>query len=130
MRRAALFLSGLLHMSSYGASSEPSCGVDSQTFDSKDVLCTFPQAAGSRSYEFIAKFSGGHDDTRASIQTILDGKPLTCEDGSKKELFAEDGDVSLYCRFVIPGGPASDSRLKVTIRWSHAEFTDFRLAGR
>ena len=130
MRRAALFISCLFHLSGHAAPSQPACGVVAKTFDSKEVLCTIPQDAQARRLEFITRFSGGHDDTRASIQTSLDGQPLKCEDGSKKELFAEDGNVSLHCRFAISGLSGSDSRLQVSIHWSHAEFTDFQLADR
>ena len=129
MRHAALYLFFLFPLIGYAAPSDPTCAVETETYNSKEVLCTIPQTAEPRSYEFTARFSGGHDDTRASIKTTLDAKPLACEDGSKKELFGEDGDVSLLCRFVVSGMSGSQSQLRVTIRWSHAEYTDFRLAG-
>ncbi len=134
MRRAAFLLSCLFPLSGHAADARSTCGVAAKTYDSKDVVCTIPHDAQARRSEFVTRFSGGHDDTSASINTSLDGQPLACETGSKKDLFAEDGDVSLYCRFVVDAQPqgasGSEARLQVTIHWSHAEFTDFQLADR
>ena len=130
MRRAALFLSCLCHLPGHAATLPPSCGVASRTFDSMEVLCLVAPEAQPRHLAFIARFAGGHDDTRVSIQTSLAGQPLACDDGSKLESFAEDGDLSLQCRFAVTGGAAGDARLQVVIRWSHAQFTDYELMDR
>ena len=129
MRSVVLALAFLTYSSLHAAPPSLTCTEEAQTYDSKVVLCAIPQLTETRSYRFIARFSGGHDDTRASIQTSLDGRPLTCEDGSKTESFAEDGDISLNCRFVLSGAPGIHPSLRVTVRWSHAEYTNFDLEG-
>lgn len=131
MRRVLPFLLCILVFSNPAEASQPACSVESQTFDSKDVLCVIP-AGGTmqRGFEFIARFSGSHDDTRVSMRPSLDGRPLTCEEGSRNELFGEDGNVSLNCRFAVPAAQQTEARLKVTIRWSHAEYTDYTLESR
>ena len=96
--------------------------------DYKHVLCTFPEATEPRSYTFVARFSGGHDDTSARLEPTIDHKPMACDTGSKTDLFGEDGDVELHCRFAAPR--AAGAELRVLIRWSHAEFTDFELVKR
>ena len=132
MRRAALFISSLVlvHLACNATPVEPGCSEVARTYDSKDVLCTVAPAGPPRRLEFIVRFSGGHDDTSASIRTSIDGQPLACDEGSKKELFAEDGNVSLHCRFSVDGPAAGETRLRVVIRWSHAEFTGFELLER
>ncbi|SCK38880.1 hypothetical protein VAR608DRAFT_3623 [Variovorax sp. HW608] len=131
MRRVLPFLLCILVFSNPAEASQPACSIESQTFDSKDVLCIIPAGeAMQRRFEFIARFSGSHDDTRVSIRPALGGQPLTCEEGSRNELFGEDGDVSLNCRFAVPAAQPTEARLKVTIRWSHAEYTDYALVGR
>ncbi len=92
-----------------------------------------PAAVADRRYRFKVDFSGGHDDTQASIALSLDGAPLRCDEGSKTSLFGEDGEVSLECRFALraaaeSGAAAAERRLlDVTILWSHAQYTDFQL---
>lgn len=88
-----------------------------------------PVATEPRPFEFVARFSGGHDDTRAGIEPAMNGKPLSCSPDSKLELFGEYGDVSVYCRFAVPSSK-SGSALNVIIRWNHAQYTDFELASR
>lgn len=125
-RVAIVVLAGLMHLSC-AAASAPDCTIEDETFVSRDVVCNLPAAEAGRRFSFVANFSGGHDDTRASITTTLDDQPLACLEGSKTSLFGEDGDVSLTCRFAVQRGAARAARLKVLVRWSHAEYTDFQL---
>ena len=85
-----------------------------------------PAATAPQRYVFTARFSGGHDDTMARLQPQIDGAPLACEAGSKTELVGEEGDVSLHCAFT----GVREAELRVTVRWSHAEYTDAALAVR
>lgn len=114
-------------------SGEPTAGARTVTCESQtpggdrlDFRCPLP--AATRHFRFRANFSGGHDDTKASMTATLDEQPLTCEEGSKTRLFAEEGDVSLECRFSIAGASTAEHLLRVTLVWSHAEYTDFALA--
>lgn len=128
MQRVATFLLAVLAQLPGAAATAPDCVVEDETFVSRDLLCTLPAADAGRRFAFVANFSGGHDDTRASIAATLDDQPLACLDGSKTSLFGEDGDVSLTCRFALPRTGVGAARLKVLVRWSHAEYTDFRLS--
>jgi hypothetical protein len=131
MRTIALFFGGLLHLATgQAAPAGPACSVESQTYDSKTVLCVIAPGESPRRFEFMARFSGGHDDTSASIETFLDGQALGCDADSKKSLFGEDGDVKLFCRFAVSAPSPSESRLKATIRWNHAQYTDYQLTER
>ena len=109
---------------------QPVCAVEAPTFNSKEVTCTIPVQVTARAYEFVVNFSGGHDDTLASMAPMLDANPLVCGSGSKLELSGEDGDVSLRCRFAVAGAPGGASRLRVLVHWSHAEYTNHELAAR
>jgi hypothetical protein len=112
------------------AASPPSCDTQDTTNDSRDILCVIPTASEARRFAFVANFSGGHDDTSASIQASMDDQPLSCDDDSKMTLFAEDGDVSLYCRFSVNRNLGRDTHIKVRIHWSHAQYTNFELVSR
>lgn len=90
------------------------------------VQCALGEEHASRKFKFEVRFSGGHDDTRASLSGTLNGKPLACDEGSKPELEGEFGDVSIHCEFVseaIPGG----QELKIAVEWRHAQYADFQL---
>jgi hypothetical protein len=134
MRRSALFAlaiaANLPSLSAHAATPATACRVVGQTYDSKEVQCLLPRAEPAGRHEFVARFSGGHDDTQASIVTSLDQQPLACEAGSKKELLGEDGNVTLFCRFSVGAGVGADGVFKATIRWSHAEYTDYQLLDR
>jgi hypothetical protein len=121
MTRSPLLLAALLAGPAFAA--ELPCTTAAQTWNSREVACRVPAA---QRYVFTARFSGGHDDTMARLQPLLDGAPLACEAGSKTELVGEDGDVSLHCAFAVER--AGD--LRVTVRWSHAEYTAAALATR
>jgi hypothetical protein len=104
----------------------PSCTTRAENFKQNVVTCSLSGTGKTQRFRFQANFSGGHDDTEASMVPRLDGKDLSCDDGSKLYLFGEDGDVSLECRFTLQ----ADSRqhvLEVTISWTHADYTDATL---
>jgi len=92
---------------------------------SRQVEYRLDGSEGTASYRFLARFTGGHDDTVASLEAALDGGPDACGPGSKTYLVGEDGDVSLHCR-IAPADRAGAPRvLRVVVRWSHAEFIGF-----
>jgi len=106
------------------ARGNPPCKPQAQGYDSQTIECTLSGAA--KRYRFRASFSGSHDDTTASMSTVLDGAPLACDKGSKTELMGEDGEVSLECRFSIADKPDT-KHLSVTLSWRHAQYKDFEL---
>lgn len=109
-----------------GTGDAVACIADNPTGgDIRIVTCTMPAA---RVHRFTVDFSGGHDDTSASISATLDGQPKACEDGSKTSLFGEDGDVSLNCRIHAADRAIAMHTLVVTVLWSHAQYRDFVFA--
>lgn len=105
------------------------CGETDRMMDWREITCTLPAGATPQRFSFRAMFTGGHDDTSASIAPELDGQPFACGDGSKLSLFGEDGNVSVFCQFDRSALPAAGARLKVLIKWSHAEFADYEFSG-
>ncbi len=106
-----------------GARAALPCEAQASPGDLRNFSCPLKAATTSRRYRFKADFSGGHDDTMASMALSLDGAPLACDEGSKTSLMGEDGDVSLECRFSVPQSGGSPV-LKVVVKWSHAQYTD------
>lgn len=107
------------------SSAEP-CTISKATGgDIRVVTCTL---APGRSYRLTARFSGGHDDTSASLTASLDGQAADCESGSKVSLFGEDGDVELYCRVSAASEPDAKRTLVVTVLWSPAQYRDVILS--
>ncbi|WP_431050077.1 hypothetical protein [Roseateles sp. L2-2] len=106
------------------------CVETDRMMDWREITCTLPAGAAPQRFSFRATFTGGHDDTSASIAPELDGQPFACGTGSKLSLFGEDGNVSVFCQFdrsALPAGAAA--KLKVLIKWSHAEFADYEFSG-
>lgn len=130
--RSLIFITATATLSSCATttttfSPSEACSVSSPTLDSREVQCQFPKSAFTRKFKFQANFSGGHDDTKARIEPFIDNAPLSCDEGSKKSLFGEDGDVSLWCTFSIADHPHSNGVFKVTVRWNHAEYTNYEV---
>jgi len=63
----------------------------------------------------------------ASMTLSVDDEPLSCDQGSKTHLMGEDGDVSLECRLSVPTTAEARRVLRVSVKWSHAQYTDFEL---
>lgn len=95
--------------------------------DTRDIKCALNASGSLQRFRFKAHFSGGHDDTIASMTATLNGVPLTCEEGSKTSLRFEEGNVSLECRFSIAEKAGTDPILGVVLLWSHAQYTEFEL---
>ena len=92
---------------------------------SRQVECRLERPEKAASYRFLARFSGGHDDTVASLEAALDGAAEACGPGSKTYLVGEDGDVSLHCTIAPVDRAGAPRVLRVVVRWSHAEFGGF-----
>lgn len=103
------------------------CTVSSPTYDTREVQCQFPKTGHAQKYRLKANFSGGHDDTMARLESFIDNSPLHCDEGSKTDLFAEDGDVSLWCTFSVAAQSPGSGVFKATIRWSHAEYVSYEV---
>jgi hypothetical protein len=101
------------------------CESQGSAGDTRDIKCPLNASGATQRFRFKANFSGGHDDTTASMTATLNGMPLACEKDSKTSLMGEDGDVSLECKFSIKEKADTTHVLKVTLSWCHAWYTDF-----
>jgi hypothetical protein len=90
-----------------------------------EFRCELPGAATQ--FHFIARFSGGHDDTMASMTVTVGDQPLQCDEGSKTQLMGEYGDVALECRFSVARVAGAAPQLKVVVKWGHAQYEGFEL---
>jgi hypothetical protein len=104
------------------------CDTQSAGWDRHEYRCPLTASGAEQRLRFKADFSGGHDDTAASIAFTLDGAPLACNQGSKTSLFGEDGDISLECHFALTGPPGTQRLLGATVKFSHAEFVAVELS--
>lgn len=95
--------------------------------DALDVKCPLSASGETQRFRFKVDYSGGHDDTSASLTATLNEQPLVCEEGSKVELMGEEGEVSLLCNFSIKGTAGTKQVLAVKLKWSHAQYTGFEL---
>lgn len=111
------------------SASEPvACESLTPRNERREITCALTASTASQRFRFKAHFSGSHDDTTAALKLTLDGAPLACDPGSKTYLEAEDGDVSLECRFSIaPNGAGTTRSLRALLSWHHAEYTRFDL---
>ncbi len=107
----------------------PACSIQESLGDVRDISCSVTASGKPMHFRFKANFSGGHDDTMASMSASLNGTALICEPGSKMQLMGEDGDVSLKCKFSITEPAGTHHLLRVLIKWSHAQYTDFEFVG-
>jgi hypothetical protein len=113
---------------SAGAAEVLTCDTQSAGWDLHEYRCPLTANGAEQRLRFKADFSGGHDDTEASMVMTLDGVPLACSQGSKTSLFGEDGDVSLVCHLALTGPPGSKSLLGATVKFRHAEFVAVELS--
>jgi hypothetical protein len=121
----SLALAGSQGMAATGPDRNAACDSQSPGNDALQVSCPLNSPGATPRFRFKANFSGGHDDTMASMTTTLDGAPLACDPGSKTSLMGEDGDVSLECRFSLAPAAGTKHVLQVLLKWSHAQYTDF-----
>jgi hypothetical protein len=104
------------------------CDTQLVRWDRREFQCPLTADGNERHLRFRADFSGGHDDTEASMVLSLDGEPLACRPGSKTSLFGEDGDVSLECHLVLAGPAGTKRMLGATVKFHHAEFVAIELS--
>ena len=123
--RALVVATGLVLVATGAAAAAPRCEVPDTPGDYRDVSCPLPAAA--QKLRFVARFSGGHDDTQAWLEASLDGAPLACAPGSKPRLIGEDGNVFIDCRVALSAA-AAERKLEIALKWSHAQYTGIELA--
>jgi hypothetical protein len=79
----------------------PPCTVTAQTMVSRSIQCDLRSSKTGTSLMLKVNFSGSHDDTRLTLEPLMNEKPLMCAPGSRIYSEAEDGDISLVCKFTI-----------------------------
>ncbi|RYZ63209.1 MAG: hypothetical protein EOP08_11300 [Proteobacteria bacterium] len=105
------------------------CRTIEQTFNSLEVACPMAASQKPHAIEFVARFSGGHDDTLVTIAPRVGERDAPCDAGSKLRSFGEDGDLALTCTVTRKPGDAP-AELAVLIKWSHAEYTEYAVAAK
>jgi hypothetical protein len=107
----------------------PICTVVAQTMVSRSIQCDLRSAKPRTSFIFKVNFSGSHDDTRLTLEPLMNGKPLSCAPGSMIYSEGEDGDISLTCKFAITQDATTTTPLlRANFKWFHAEYVDHELA--
>ncbi|MDP3872193.1 MAG: hypothetical protein ABIF28_13415 [Pseudomonadota bacterium] len=129
-RILSLLSCAMLCAASAHAAAEPECRIEAQTRDSKTVVCMIAHADAPQQFEFVAKFSGSHDDTELALQVALDDQSLACDAGSKLASEFEDGDITLNCRFAVSGNVGGKAQFRARIRSYHADFDAHQLLRR
>lgn len=97
--------------------------------DKLSVVCAL-DASAPRSVQIKVHFTGSHDDTTASMEVALGDATVACDAGSKTSTEAEDGDVTLDCRFTAPGGSGAATVLRASARWFHAQYVSLEANAR
>jgi hypothetical protein len=125
--KVMLLAVALLPIGMHAASAETKIACESPPApgDLREIHCPIAASGAPQRFRFKANFSGGHDDTKASLSASLDNLPFACDSGSKTRLFGEEGDVGLDCQFSMTGKADGVQILTVTLLWSHAQYTDF-----
>ena len=95
--------------------------------DERRLECTIALKPGETSARFVALFSGGHDDTQASMKAQVDGADMDCGPGSKPELMGEDGNVYLLCQLPVGRLSPGPHVVAIHLRWHHAQYEGYRL---
>lgn len=91
------------------------------------IACDLPAAEAGPSYRLKITFEGSHDDTTIYLSAKLDGKEFACRHGSKTESEYEDGGVTMSC--VLPRGEAKGAAFEATLKWYHAQYAGYAVAG-
>jgi hypothetical protein len=125
--RALSLLTLALCAATAQAGDGPGCQEHKLFGDERRFECAVESAPGGTPPRFVALFSGGHDDTMASLKVQADGADSACGAGSKPELMGEDGNVSLLCHLPVGGLSPGSHVITVHLRWSHAQYEGFKL---
>jgi hypothetical protein len=127
IRVRSLFTLALCAVTAAQAQEAPGCQEHKLFGDERRFECTIVASADGAPPRFVALFSGGHDDTMASLKIQADGADSACGTGSKPELIGEDGNVSLLCHLPVRGLSPGRHVITVNLRWSHAQYEGYRL---
>jgi hypothetical protein len=116
--------------SAASAQRPPTCEPPRLARDTLTMVCALAHAAAPQSIDVKVHFTGSHDDTTASLEVAIGDAPVTCAAGSKTSTEAEDGDVTLDCRFIASVKPGSEAVLRVSAKWFHAQYVGTEVNGR
>jgi hypothetical protein len=97
--------------------------------DKLSVVCALADAATAQAMHIKVHLTGSHDDTTASLEVTIGGTPVACAAGSKTSTEAEDGDVTLDCRFTASVKSGSGAVLRASAKWFHAQYVGIELNG-
>ncbi|MCH8179882.1 MAG: hypothetical protein IIA02_08910 [Proteobacteria bacterium] len=104
------------------------CQRELQPGDMHEFSCPLKAYAAAQKFHFVARVSGGHDDSSSLLVVRHGGQDVACETGSKVGSEGEDGDITLDCRFTLPATALkSPSKLAVSLKASHVFFENHSL---
>lgn len=104
------------------------CQRELQPGDIHEFSCPLKAYSAAQKFHFVARVSGGHDDS-SSLLTVRHGEQdVACEPGSKVASEGEDGDITLDCRFTLPASALkAPGQLAVKLKASHVFFENHSL---
>lgn len=104
------------------------CQRELQPGDMHEFSCPLKAYPAAQKFHFVARVSGGHDDSSSLLVVRHAGQDVPCDKGSKVGSEGEDGDITLDCRFTLPAAALkSPGKLAVSLKASHVFFENHSL---
>lgn len=104
------------------------CQRELQPGDMHEFTCPLKAYPAAQKFHFVARVSGGHDDSSSLLVVSHGDQDVTCAPGSKVASEGEDGDITLDCRFTLPAAALkAPGKLVVRLKASHVFFENHSL---
>ena len=104
------------------------CQRELQPGDMHEFTCPLKAYPTAQKFHFVARVSGGHDDSSSLLAVSHGEQDVACATGSKVGSEGEDGDITLDCRFTLPATALkAPSKLVVRLKASHVFFENHSL---
>lgn len=104
------------------------CQRELQPGDMHEFTCPLKAYPTAQKFHFVARVSGGHDDSSSLLAVSHGDQDVACAPGSKVGSEGEDGDITLDCRFTLPAAALkAPGKLVVRLKASHVFFENHSL---
>ena len=104
------------------------CQRELQPGDMHEFICPLKAYPAAQKFHFVARVSGGHDDSSSLLAVSHGDQDVACAPGSKVGSEGEDGDITLDCRFTLPAAALkAPGKLVVRLKASHVFFENHSL---
>ena len=104
------------------------CQRELQPGDMHEFTCPLKAYPAAQKFHFVARVSGGHDDSSSLLAVSHGDQDVACAPGSKVGSEGEDGDITLDCRFTLPAAALkAPGQLVVRLKASHVFFENHSL---